>query len=100
MFVDVAHALGVMAKRSMGGLTFAERMKAEQLQHQKREEMALRLIEIVARAWRARRNQPPTFDEAEDWFLERRFYDEDGELRDMERSADGTLAGTRDITVR
>ena len=49
---------------------------------------ALRLIEIVARAWRARRNQPNTFGEAEDWFMNRRFYDESGELReDLIRSA-------------
>ena len=102
VFVDVAHALGVMAKRSMGGLTFAERMKAQQLQYQKREEMALRLIEIVARAWRARRNQPPKWQDAQQWFTERQFMDADGEIRtDLNRSSDGTIKEEDcDISVR
>ena len=56
---------------SMHGLTYAERLKREAEANARRREMALSLIEIVTRAWRARRNQPPTFAEAEDWFLVR-----------------------------
>ena len=55
----------------MHGLTYAERLKREAEANARRREMALSLIEIVTRAWRARRNQPPTFAEAEDWFLVR-----------------------------
>ena len=103
VFVDVAHALGVMAKRTMDGLTYGQRVMAQELQFQKRREMALRMIEIVVRAWRARRHQPPVWKEAQTWFEERQYLNENGDAvrTDLRRSADGTVSSTIcDISVR
>ncbi len=103
VFVDVAHALGVMAKRTMDGLTYGQRLMAQELQFQKRREMALRMIQIVVRAWRARRHQPPVWTEAQAWFQEHQYLNDDGDSvrTDLRRSADGTMSGaTCDISVR